>query len=452
MADQKISQLTPYTSGEIIAGDLFAVVDTTNSQTKNITFQELGSALVDTANYLSQSGGTMTGDLLFPDDIKASFGDDGDLLVYHDGTHSYVGSLKFDADGHIVDPVVIDAALDVDGAITGTSLDMNGGAVFNESGADVDFRIESDTNANAFFLQGSNGYVGIGTSSPILSLDISGRAIISDGSPVDEGGSYTLQIQRPGSNVFKMAAGATSDNYLALGSTANALTTGFQVNNSDGALRFRTGNAERMRIGSNGAVSVGTSVGLGQFVSERPAGAGWALAGKTVGIANEGGLFFNATNDGELVARNASGTVNVLLNSNGNSYLNGGSVGIGTSSPSAKLDVNGTAKAKSYVETYVTLSGTTPTITCTDGNFFGLNTTGNTTFTFASAPASGTGYGFSLRLTAGGTHTLTWPASVKWPGGTAPDNPASGETNIYAFVTHDGGTTWYGMVGGEAFA
>jgi hypothetical protein len=117
-----------------------------------------------------------------------------------------------------------------------------------------------------------------------------------------------------------------------------------------------------------------------------------------------------------------------------------------------RIDSDGVTKAQSYAETYVTLSGTTPTITCTAGNFFGLNTTGNTTFTFASAPASGTGYGFSLRLTAGGTHTLTWPASVKWPGGTAPDNPASGETNIYAFVTHDGGTTWYGMVGGEAFA
>jgi hypothetical protein len=31
------------------------------------------------------------------------------------------------------------------------------GAVFNENSADLDFRIESDTNANAFFLQGSDG-------------------------------------------------------------------------------------------------------------------------------------------------------------------------------------------------------------------------------------------------------------------------------------------------------
>jgi hypothetical protein len=46
------------------------------------------------------------------------------------------------------------------------------GAVFNEEGADHDFRIESDTNANAFFLQGSNGYVGISTASPLQPLHV----------------------------------------------------------------------------------------------------------------------------------------------------------------------------------------------------------------------------------------------------------------------------------------
>lgn len=42
----------------------------------------------------------------------------------------------------------------------------NGGAVFNEEGNDVDFRIETDTNANAFFVDGGNNNVGIGTGTP----------------------------------------------------------------------------------------------------------------------------------------------------------------------------------------------------------------------------------------------------------------------------------------------
>jgi hypothetical protein len=53
-------------------------------------------------------------------------------------------------------------------------LSVDGSAIFNESGADVDFRIESDISTHAFFLEGSSGNVGIGTSSPSASaiLDV----------------------------------------------------------------------------------------------------------------------------------------------------------------------------------------------------------------------------------------------------------------------------------------
>ena len=40
---------------------------------------------------------------------------------------------------------------------------LAGGVVFNEAGADVDFRIESDTVANALFVDGASGNVGIAT-------------------------------------------------------------------------------------------------------------------------------------------------------------------------------------------------------------------------------------------------------------------------------------------------
>ncbi len=46
--------------------------------------------------------------------------------------------------------------------------------IFNELGADIDFRIESDTDTHAFFLRGSDGNVGIGVSSFNSSLDITG--------------------------------------------------------------------------------------------------------------------------------------------------------------------------------------------------------------------------------------------------------------------------------------
>ena len=110
-------------------------------------------------------------------------------------------------------------------------------------------------------------------------------------------------------------------------------------------------------------------------------------------------------------------------------------------------------QAKSYVETVVALSGTTPTIDCSLANNFTLTTSGNTTFTFDYSSIQRTtngAFGFTLRVTAGGTHTLTWPASVKWSLATEPDDPASGEVDLYAFMTTDGGTNWYGVLAVDA--
>jgi hypothetical protein len=76
----------------------------------------------------------------------------------------------------------------------------------------------------------------------------------------------------------------------------------------------------------------------------------------------------------------------------------------------------------------------------------------NATYVFSNPPASGIAYGFTLKITPSGTVTVTWPASVYWAGGTAPDAPASGATNVYSFYTQDGGTTYFGFLAGAAMA
>lgn len=115
---------------------------------------------------------------------------------------------------------------------------------------------------------------------------------------------------------------------------------------------------------------------------------------------------------------------------------------------SGNVRATGEMQVTAYLGTKVAISGTTPTIDCDAGNFFELTTSGNTTFTFDYSGVDLTTddvYGFVLKVTAGGTHSLTWPASVDWEGGAAPDNPASGETDLYHFLTFDGGTTWFGF-------
>ena len=101
-------------------------------------------------------------------------------------------------------------------------------------------------------------------------------------------------------------------------------------------------------------------------------------------------------------------------------------------------------------EDYDALSGTSPTCNVNSGGAFSLTMTGNTTFTF-SGGTSGYSEGFVLQLTGNGG-TVTWPSSVKWAGGTAPDAPASGETDILVFHTRDGGTNWYGVLASDAAA
>ena len=59
-------------------------------------------------------------------------------------------------------------------------------------------------------------------------------------------------------------------------------------------------------------------------------------------------------------------------------------------------------------------------------------------------------YQFSTGSSA--TATFSYPASVKWPSGTAPDGPAIGETDVLVFYTDDGGNTYQGFRAGNAMS
>jgi hypothetical protein len=94
----------------------------------------------------------------------------------------------------------------------------------------------------------------------------------------------------------------------------------------------------------------------------------------------------------------------------------------------------------------------TGTLNLATGNVFSDAPSANVTYAFSNPPASGTAYGFTLKVTPSATITVDWPASVKWPAGTAPTAPADGETAVYVFYTQDGGTAYFGFVAGEAMA
>ena len=123
----------------------------------------------------------------------------------------------------------------------------------------------------------------------------------------------------------------------------------------------------------------------------------------------------------------------------------------------ATIDTSQTLTNKTLGD-FVLYNETVGTIISSDvdlltGNVFEETISANTTYTFSNPPASGTAFGFTLKVTAsGGSYTITWPGSVDWAGGEAPEAPADGETDVFALFTIDGGSTYYGFQAGDAMA
>ena len=150
-----------------------------------------------------------------------------------------------------------DVVISTSGAITTTGgMTVDGATVFNEASADVDFRIEGNSDANLFYADAGNDRVGIGTATPAKQLEVS-AAIPTFRLNSTEGNVGNTDIL--GDISFKSAdAGRGGDPaaYIravsdAADGTSTVLTfgTGFDGNNA----------SEKMRIDNSGKVGIGTT-------------------------------------------------------------------------------------------------------------------------------------------------------------------------------------------------
>lgn len=89
---------------------------------------------------------------------------------------------------------------------------------------------------------------------------------------------------------------------------------------------------------------------------------------------------------------------------------------------------------------YDTGSGGSATITWNNGNKQKRTLSSAATLTFA-APSGPCNVVLKI-VNSGAARTITWPASVKWPGSTVPTPSGSGKTDIYSFY-YDG-TSYFG--------
>ena len=82
-------------------------------------------------------------------------------------------------------------------------------------------------------------------------------------------------------------------------------------------------------------------------------------------------------------------------------------------------------------------------VDCRLGNYFTKTISGATTFTFDNPPSSGVAFGFVMEVTLNGSNAITWPGTVKWPADAAPAI-TDGKTQMFVFITDNGGTRWRG--------
>jgi len=85
------------------------------------------------------------------------------------------------------------------------------------------------------------------------------------------------------------------------------------------------------------------------------------------------------------------------------------------------------------------------------GNVQTVTIAGNCEFSFSNPPASGKAGTVTLIITNGGSSTVTYHSSVKWPSDVAPSLTSSG-IDIITFLTTDAGSNIYGFVGGLNFS
>ena len=138
-------------------------------------------------------------------------------------------------------------------------------------------------------------------------------------------------------------------------------------------------------------------------------------------------------------------------------YLDITTLGTTEASKAVTADANGVVTFDNgIVEEYtaVTSSTNATTVNLRDGSNFSHTLTENTTVSFSNPAASGKVSAFTLKVVqdalASG-YTLTWPTSVDWSNGLAPSLSATASAvDYFVFITHDGGTTWYGFVAGQA--
>ncbi len=244
--------------------------------------------------------------------------------------------------GDTTDPIILarDNGVIVLTVADGGLLTQDGGAIFNEAGADVDFRVEGDTLTHLLFADAGLDRVGINQSSPQYRLHVvNDAAVQSTTSATALLDVYNSSTGNAGVRVINTTS-AAGIKYLSFLGTTSSLLDIQLVGSGAGAGTFlgnsRDGSAEIYARPDGGSLLIGTNTAhalrLGTFDVER------------ISISSAGVIVFNETGADADVRFESDTDANLLYLDSG-ALTGTGAVGIGTNAPIRDLHVLRTVAA-----------------------------------------------------------------------------------------------------------
>jgi len=305
-----------YSSGDILVGADKKIrikkgaVDSENIKNKSIENSDLSEEAVDSRTIRN---GSITG---------ADISLQADLRVKSLNVKTLVSSGAVDMDGEVMKNI----------GSSGTDFTSSGGLNLAD-----DFKVDGD----AFFVDSSNGYVGIGTTEPKQRLDIQGGQIgIGDG----DDKTQKLIIINTGHDVAEPTFEYTESVFGIDGLDGLTFSNGVNHDEAeDGFLRVRADDANGYLIAQTTDTNKSASV---MAVYDEENDSHWGeyankfILRMSAGAAKEGKLQYQyGTNDPDdaMVVTPPTGTQNGI----DKVYFPSGNVGIGTDNPVEKLTVNG---------------------------------------------------------------------------------------------------------------
>ena len=320
-------------------------------------------------------------------------------LVYCDGTNVELAANVFNT---------------ANPTLTG-NISLDGAVVVNDSGADRDFRVEGDTDANLIFADASTDRVGIGTNTPSVKLDVSGDSSLNGAVVINEAGA---------DKDFRVE-GDTDANLITADASADAVGIGTGTPGS----KLDVKGTLRLSGSSSGYVGLAPASAAGSTTYTLPSADGsngQALVTNGSGTLSWAAAGISASSANTFTARQTfQGSTSVLA--------------MGIENAAELATVSATA-ATGTINYDVTTQSVLYYTTNASGNFT-LNFRASSGTTLNTAMNTGDSVTVAFLNTNGGTAYYNSAVQVdgvsvtpKWQGGTAPTSGNASSIDIYVYT------------------